>query len=388
VSTGRLVGLDVARCLALVGMIATHTLDPFDATGDLALGQELAGGRASALFAVLAGVTTALVAGGTEAVHGERRVEVSVRLAVRAVLVAAVGLALGHLDSGIAVILTYYGLLFLLALPFLGLGARALLGLGTAWALLAPVLSHLLRPRLPERGFDSPTFTQLVDDPAGMLGELALTGYYPVVPWLAYLLVGMGVGRLALDRRRVQGALVAAGALLAVLAPLVSSALLARPGLARPLLEATGAPTTDALRDRIARGLYGTTPTDGPWQWLLVVAPHSGTPLDLAATTGSALLVIGACLVVVGALGRLPTRAVAVLLGAGTATLSLYALHVWMRTPGVPPEDAGVQAFRAHVGVVLVLGAVLVASGVRGPLEAAVRWASGGAGRTARRALS
>ena len=53
--SGRLVGLDVARCLALLGMVATHVLDERTPAGDLTTAQWLAGGRASALFAVLAG---------------------------------------------------------------------------------------------------------------------------------------------------------------------------------------------------------------------------------------------------------------------------------------------------------------------------------------------
>jgi peptidoglycan/LPS O-acetylase OafA/YrhL len=57
----RLVGLDVARCLALLGMVATHVLDERTADGGLTF-EQLAGGRASALFAVLAGVTLAAVA--------------------------------------------------------------------------------------------------------------------------------------------------------------------------------------------------------------------------------------------------------------------------------------------------------------------------------------
>ena len=31
-----------------------------------------------------------------------------------------------------------------------------------------------------------------------MLAELTFTGYYPAVPWLAYLLVGLALGRLDL----------------------------------------------------------------------------------------------------------------------------------------------------------------------------------------------
>ena len=60
-SRGRLIGLDVARCLALLGMVATHVLDERTPGGDLTTAQWLAGGRASALFAVLAGVSLALM---------------------------------------------------------------------------------------------------------------------------------------------------------------------------------------------------------------------------------------------------------------------------------------------------------------------------------------
>ena len=63
----------MARCLALLGMVATHVLDSHQADGDLALAQAVAGGRASALFAVLAGVTLALMTGGREPVRGRER---------------------------------------------------------------------------------------------------------------------------------------------------------------------------------------------------------------------------------------------------------------------------------------------------------------------------
>ncbi len=119
------VGLDVARCLALLGMMATHVLASRTADGDLATLHWLAGGRASALFAVLAGVSMALVSGGRTPVSGSARVRASVALAVRAALVGAIGLFLGALDTGIAVILTYYAVLFVLGLAFLGLRAPA-----------------------------------------------------------------------------------------------------------------------------------------------------------------------------------------------------------------------------------------------------------------------
>ena len=91
---GRVIGVDAARCVALLGMIATHVLVERDADG-VSVAHQLAGGRASALFAVLAGVSLALVSGGSTPLRGADRRAASVRIAVRALLIALVGLVLG-----------------------------------------------------------------------------------------------------------------------------------------------------------------------------------------------------------------------------------------------------------------------------------------------------
>lgn len=353
VRPGRLVGLDVARCLALLGMVATHVLLDLTPEGDLSSSQWLAGGRASALFAVLAGVSLALMTGAREPVHGRDRALVSAALAIRALLIAVLGLLLAVLDSGLAIILTYYGVLFLLGLPFVGLRARTLALLAAAWVVLAPIFSHLIRPDLPERGFASPALDQLAD-PGQLASELLLTGYYPAIPWLAYLLAGMALGRCDLWCRRLLIVLAAGGLALAILATQASRALV-----------------DPAVSELYARGMYGTTPSDGDWSWLLLVAPHSATPFDLAQTIGSALLVIAVCLLLERGLPVGGRTFVAVLFGAGTMTLTLYSLHVVLRTPAVwPPDDP--RAYRWHVLVLLAVGAVFVACGRRGPLEYAV----------------
>lgn len=344
-------------------MIAAHTLLAPAAGEDRPWWHWLASGRASALFAVLAGVSLALMSGGATAMRGRERSATVVALVVRALLIATIGLALGALDSGLAVILAYYGLLFLLGVPFLALGPRTLLVLAGGWALVAPVLSHLVRPSLPQRGFASPSFEQLDLAPGDLLAELLLTGYYPAVVWLAYLLVGMAAGRLALRRRAVQAWLAGVGTVLAVGAQLLAEAL----------------PPAENARD-----YYGTTPTDEGWRVLLVADPHSGTTLDLVTTTGSALAVIGGCLLVLGALPALAERAVAVVFGAGAMSLTLYSLHVLLRTPGLWPEDHGVTAFERHALVVLVVGAAFALLRTRGPLEAAVRVLSRAATRSLR----
>jgi hypothetical protein len=369
VAPGRIVGVDVARAIALLGMMATHMLPGIEGT-HVPWPQQVAGGRASALFAVLAGVSVALVSGRTTPLHGRARYAASVRLVVRAVLIGALGLLLGLVPSGIAVILAFYAVLFLLGLPFLGLRAPALAVLAVVGAVVVPAGSLLLRPHLPEHVVGSPTPAALVS-PGPLLNELLIVGYYPAVVWLAYLFAGMAMGRTNLRRKGVDLWLLASGVLLAVLATAVSRALLARPDAAAALASTYPDPSvgTDpaALHAALTHGLHGTTPT-GSWWWLATVAPHSGTPLDLAQTIGSAMAVLGLSLLVT----RFQPRIWAAAFGAGAMTLSLYTLHVLIMGRGWWPDLETPNHYDDQVLIVLGIGAVLALIPLRGPLETAV----------------
>ena len=115
----RMLGIDLARAVALLGMMATHTMDLVDAAGDpQPVG--LIAGKAAALFAVLAGFSVEL----STRRYGRWR-EAAASLAVRGVLIAILGLMLGSLSSSIAVVLVNYGVLFLLAPLVLRLPACA-----------------------------------------------------------------------------------------------------------------------------------------------------------------------------------------------------------------------------------------------------------------------
>lgn len=368
----RVVGVDVARCLALLGMMATHML-PRSEQGQITWHQALAGGRASALFAVLAGVSLALVSGRSEPLTGRERLAASAAITVRAVLIGAVGLWLGGLGTGIAVILTYYAGLFVLGLPFLGLRAGQLAALAAAWAIGMPVIGQVLRPALPARGSESPTLAAL-SDPWQLLTELTLTGYYPAMPWLAYLFAGLAIGRSDLVRARAGALLLGGGAALAAAATVVSDALV---GLAeaqtalRATLDPPGVVGAHELDRELAQGLHGTTPT-GSWWWLAVHAPHSSTPFDLAQTIGSAMAVLGLCLLVT----RAAPRAFAIVFGAGAMTLTLYSTHVAILTPNTWPHLERPSDYGQQVALVLGAGAVFALLRSRGPLEQLVARAS------------
>jgi len=242
------------------------------------------------------------------------------------------------------------------------------------WLVLGPVASQLVRPHLPVRGTESPAFGQLAH-PGHLASELLFTGYYPCATWLAYLLLGLAIGRCDLRSRSVQARLVVGGLSSSFLAFAVSRSFTEQPWVLRRLLPDAGrfgdVSTPDAFVDTISGGLHGTTPAGGSWAWLLVVAPHSGTPFDLLETGASAALVVGLSLLVVSALAARVQRVVAICFGAGTMTLTLYSLHVLLRTDSVwPPEEP--SSYGWHVLLLSAVGAVFVALRTRGPLEAAL----------------
>ncbi len=350
-------------------MASVHILPVMTAAGAETLAGAVAAGRASALFAVLAGVGVALSTGGrTPPARGRPHAAAAAGLLVRGALVALVGLALVELDPPVAVILAYYGLLFWLATPLLRLRASTLGVLAVVWCVLGPVGSHVLRAGQKAWPGDQPGFAALAA-PGELLRELTLTGYYPVLPWLTYLLAGMAVGRLDLRSPRVAAGLAGGGAAVAV-AAWAGSALLLGPG--------GGA---QVLGSDLAERWYGTVPTD-TWWWLAVEAPHTGTPFDLAHTTGTALMVLGAMLL----LARAAPVLVWPLAAVGAMPLTLYTLHVTALAlfPVEAAQAVGTSAralLVTHLVAALTIGVAVRAAGRRGPLEAVVRALSGGARR-------
>lgn len=358
----RLVGVDIARCLALLGMMATHIL-PGVQDGEVTTIQQLAGGRASALFAVLAGLSLVLVAGTREPLTGRRWLGMQAGTFVRAVLIAAVGLWLGSLETNIAVILVYYAALFVVGAPFLALPTAWLAVAAAVSTVAGPALSFALRRDLPPPSYDVPA-PESLSEPAALLRELVLTGYYPVATWLPYLLVGLLIGRLDLRSVRVAVRLALAGLVGVAVAVVVSDTYLARPGVRRALADSYTVPGWQGdLDTSLAHGLYGVVPTE-TWSWLMVRAPHSGAWFDLVMTLGSACLVIGLSLLV----GRLAPRVLGVVFGAGAMTLTLYTLHVALRQEGWW-DGTQVSDYLGQVVLVLLVGAGVRLAGRRGPLE-------------------
>ncbi|MBL3686535.1 DUF1624 domain-containing protein [Leucobacter zeae] len=186
----RIVGLDVARGIAVLGMVAAHTaeLPGVLIWNDPATWIELVNGRSSMLFGVLAGVSIALMTGRGVVPEGPRLARMRLRLVARGIVIFAIGIALELLGTTIAVILTFYGAVYAVAILFVGMRVRTLLIWAACLALAGPALSSTL-------------LALGVSTWGGGVG-FVLGGAYSIVAWTALMLVGLVLGRLDITRRR------------------------------------------------------------------------------------------------------------------------------------------------------------------------------------------
>lgn len=373
--------MDAARGAALLGMAATHVLPDFDSSGHLTWAFRIAAGRSAAAFAVLAGVALTLVTA--------RAARPRLATLARAVCIGLVGLVLGETHTPLAVILTYYAVFFLLALPLLR-APRWVLAVVAAAALVGePWLSQLLRPHLPDPIIANPSFGTLLTSPGRLVLTTLLTGYYPALAWIGYLAVGILVGRLDLRSARVAGWLFGLGTGVAVAAKASSWLLLGPFGgraaiLGTPaVLPGLGPVPAGEVSRMLAAGLYGSTPTQ-TWWWLAVSSPHATTPLDLLHTTGTAVALLGLALLVarLGSDGRLGRVLLWPLAAVGSMTLTWYTLHAAVMSTDLVPRDPYVS-YLVQITVALVIASAWRLTGRRGPLEAAVATVSRAATRLA-----
>lgn len=363
-------------------MMTVHVVPTTDpATAEATWSGMLFSGRSAALFAVLAGVGLALLTGGAgKAGAAPEHSNVQVTwfrkvIAVRAAVIIGVGLFVAMLDAGVAVILVHYGVLFILALPFLRLGPRALALLAAGWVATAPVLywwlQNLLRPDPSEpaaRLWHSPMIFDLAQ-PGLLALDLFVTGYYPLLLWPAYLFTGMALGRLRLGRGAVQVRLFLGGITGAVVTYGVGWMVEARSGVLERMRPYAG--SDDALQGSLETGDHFLPLVTDPL-WFLIPMPHQGSHLDLLHTISCAVGVLGLMLLLV----RILKWPLAPLVGAGAMPLTLYVGHLMVLGPfwrmdGAPL--AGVEETTLLLWLVvaaLAAGMLKVLLRRRGPLEA------------------
>ena len=338
----RLRGVDAARAVAVLGMVMVH-FGPNPAP-DTALGNfyGVSHGRASVLFALLAGVGVALLVGNR--LRGWPSLARG-RLVLRGALLLPLGLWLQGLDHGALVILQYYAVYFLFAVLILTLSDRWLLAVGAAMLVAGPLV--YLWGQVVAPGWFTKDPASLEDPLGKITRDLFLTGKYPLVTWAAPLLIGMWVGRRDLASSLIRWCLLILGLAVAMAAALAADRLVAEFGV---LFEEPGA------------SIFAN---------LLIDTPHSQMPLWMLGSIGSACAVLGGTLLLTEWL----PRATWPLVATGQLALTVYVGHLLLldayrellKRDAVLAASFSVAAFMLLVGAACTLWRAVLP---RGPLEA------------------
>ena len=382
----RLDGLDLARGLAVLGMITAHfgPFTPEFAWTDPGTWSRVVDGRSAVLFALCAGVSLTLMTrprpdeGPTALVDHRRRV------LLRAVALFVVGALLTALGTPVLVILPTYSVCFVATLPFLRARTRTVALVAVGALLVGPVVWIA--------GLPSMLFA-----PSDPLVKGVLFGGYPGITWWGIVLVGLLVGRLPLHATRTKAALVGTGGVAAAVG--YGGGALVRRALGLPPTSgpvgSSSAAGSSAAGSSVSGGSGGSsvaTPPDAPvlqpqgggtlehpeidWSVLTAIDPHAGSTPEVLGALGVAVAVLGLSLLVAGRAGRLlaPVRAV------GTLALTVYAAHivafaVLERTADAWLAEGWIPAVSIMVGAIVLATAWRARLGT-GPLERLVRWAS------------
>lgn len=408
-SAGRIAGLDIARGLAVLGMVVAHVGVTSEDLGTLEGWLSVAHGRSSILFATLAGISVGILTGAARPYTGVRGLQARTRILTRSAALLAVVGVLSVLNVHIALILAYYAVWFVLALPFVRMNTRRLFVVGAAVGIAGPVLVLFLDDLLMRLGTDWYS-------PDGVVLQ-ALLGTYPGLMWMGFVLVGLGVSKLDLRAARTLAKLGAAGVLCAVLGygagaltaldwdEYGSSSWQEESAPRSPDVGGQGttgdggATQTGGVRAGAgaSSALPGSDVPDGSYEYddgytggftfdtssplpalevLGGASPHSSTPWEFLGSGGVALAIVALCCLAPRWLRIVLTPVASV----GAMSLTAYSAHVLMVY--FLPGFFGTFGERGNVPLAVMVAVLLAGCTLwihligRGPLEGLLRWVS------------
>ncbi|MFJ7935929.1 DUF418 domain-containing protein [Sporosarcina sp. NPDC096371] len=217
----RTIGIDVARSLAMFGMLIINYSVITGAEGKgpswLIKLTSLIEGRASALFVILAGIGIALMTKRAREGNNQKQLQKARQsICKRALLLFVLGMGL-YTIGWTGDILHYYGIyLFLLAF-FIGLKKRTNLIIAGVVILVAQVIQ--LTNDMFTGWHPNALYMEYIDfwSISGFIRNLFINGYHPIFPWFAFILIGFVIGCYSLKDSRILRNLLAIGFTLLVI---------------------------------------------------------------------------------------------------------------------------------------------------------------------------
>jgi uncharacterized membrane protein YeiB len=190
----RIIGLDVARALAVIGMIVVNFKVVFGDAGEGWV-KSIAGifeGKAAATFVVLAGVGIALMA--NKSVQNTDIVKlrtIQKTILKRSLFLFAIGIS--YIVIWPADILHYYGVYMAITVLLIGSKERTLLITAFALILIFPLLLGFwnYETAWDFKTLDYDGFWTI----SGFTRNLFFNGFHPVIPWTSFMLFGYWFGK-------------------------------------------------------------------------------------------------------------------------------------------------------------------------------------------------
>ncbi len=300
---GRILGYDVARALAVMGMVVVNFKIVMGAghigPDWLVWLVSLLEGRAAATFVILAGVGISLLSQKARlqkdsiAIRQNRNV-----LLKRSLFLFVVGLI--YTPIWPADILHFYGIYIVIGACLLTASEKRLWLSAISFAISFVVLILIFDYEANWNWTTLEYFGFWTID--GMFRHLIFNGFHPVIPWTSFLLIGMWLGRQNITEVAIRNRI-----------------------MLRALIIAIGAESLSAgLIHTISPADFGMSAED--FAALLGTSPMPPMPLYLIAASGSALVLITACVGIAEKLNE--SRAVMLLVSTGQLALTFYVAHV------------------------------------------------------------
>lgn len=197
----RIIGIDVARALAVIGMIIVNFKIALGGNGANWV-KSIVGffeGKAAATFVVLAGVGLAFMT--NTAIRNkdvEKLKEAQTRIVKRALILFLTGVS--YIIIWPADILHFYGIYMLIVLLLLRSSKWAIFITAVLLILVYPVLMLLLEY---DSGWDFQTFEyESFWTVPGFFYNLFYNGFHPVIPWTSFMLIGYWYGKQNLNSEK------------------------------------------------------------------------------------------------------------------------------------------------------------------------------------------
>lgn len=194
----RIVGIDVARALAIIGMIIVNF--------KMVLGQEgnkwaelfvsIFEGKAASTFVILAGVGVALIT--NSAIKNNDKVKLrksKISITKRAIFLFIIGFL--YIKIWPADILHFYGVYMVITLLFIRKKPSTILLFASLFIFIYPFLMIIWNYDIgwDYKIMEYQTFWTI----KGFFRHLLFNGFHPVIPWTAFMLIGLWFGKQNLD---------------------------------------------------------------------------------------------------------------------------------------------------------------------------------------------